>query len=563
MIMKKNIKKITFLLLGAISLSGLCACSEFLEKDVLGASTTENFYNTTYELQEGLNAVYDILQSNQFTNSAWIFGEACGDDVVGTDENGSSQIAELVNFRFDTSNDYILRRYQILYRGINRANQVIANINRVRFSSDDTKNYTNVRAILGQAKFLRAYFYFELVRTFGGVPIRPEREDIDNLTIPRSSREEVYAYIEKDLREASCMLDAKYTDVSSGKVGCGACVALLMKVLMYEATPGHLSDKWQEIASLGDYFIGGKTLTYSDVLHLDNYTETWDEVMRRLWFKPQEKLLPGEVYTTENTALPALANIYSLVAKSAYDGSVLHYRDLYNQIGEFCARSVFEIVFKESANGKSDDDNEGMGIMNDLFWNRLFASKSLEDALSSDPRYKVVTLHHAEATFDNERLEVPGQRTGCMKWYTPKTERPQSDNDNAKNRRVIIYSDVVLMYAEALNEVGRREESLVQLNRVKEVANAITNVSALYSAGTYLEMRNQIWTERRLELCHLWDRYFDLVRQGRAAQVLHSFASETIWGRGKEYIQGIHEVFPIPQNEVDVTNGVVAQNPGY
>ena len=539
------------------------SCSDFLEKEVQGASTPDSFYKTKYELQEGLNAVYDILQSNQFTNCAWIFGEACGDDVVGTDENGTSQIAELVNFRFDTSNDWLLRRYQIMYRGINRANQLISHINSVKFSSDDASNYTTVRAILGQAKFLRAYFYFELVRTFGGVPIRPETEDINQLTIPRSSKEEVYAYIEKDLREAACMLDAKYTDASSGKVGCGACVALLMKVLMYEATPGEHSDKWEEMALLGDYFITGRTLTYRDILHLDQYDETWDQLMRRLWFKPREKLLSGEVYTTEDTALPALANIYSLVSKSSYDGSTLHYRDLYYQAGEFCSRSVFEIVFKESATGKSDDDNEGMGIMNDLFWNRLWASTSFRNAVANDPRRDVIILLHASATFDNERLEVPATRYGCMKWYTPKNERPLDENDNAKNRRVIIYSDVVLMYAEALNEVGRREEALTQLNRVKAVANEITNVSTLYTAGTYLEMRSQIWTERRIELCHLWDRYFDIVRQGRAATILHNLASEQVWGRGKNYIEGIHELFPIPQTEVDVTNGVVEQNPGY
>lgn len=564
--MDKNMKilrKVSATGLSVLLLSVATSCSGYLDVDVKGSSTSEEFYTTIYQLQEGLNAVYDVLQSDQFTNSEWIFGEACGDDVVGTDENSTSQIAELVNFRFDTSNEYILKRYQINYRGIYRANQLIANIGKVRFSSDDTDNYTTVRAILGQAKFLRALFYFNLVKTFGGVSIRPEQETIDNLTIPRSSREEVYAYIEKDLREAACMLEAKYTGASSGKVGAGACVAMLMKVLMYQATPGVESDKWKEMALLGDYFIGGRSMTYRDILHLENYDETWDEMARRLWFKPQEKLLPGENYTTADNALPSLANQYSLEAKSTYDGTTLHYRDLYNQIGEFCARSVFEIVFKESADGTSGDTNEGTGIMNDLFWNRLFSSTSFTEAVQNDPRRDVIILLHASSTFDNERLEVPAGRRGCMKWYTPKTERPKDASDNAKNRRVIIYSDVVLMYAEALNETGRREESLTQLNSVKTIANKITNVSTLYKAGTYLEMREQIWTERRIELCHLWDRFFDIVRQGRAATILHKLSTEQVWGRGKNFVEGINEIFPIPQSEVDITNGVVEQNPGY
>jgi hypothetical protein len=132
-------------------------------------------------------------------------------------------------------------------------------------AAEDINNYVTVRYILGQAKFLRALFYFNLVKTYGGVPIRPEEENVNNLSVPRSSREEVYAYIEKDLREAAIMLPSKFTDANAGKAGCGACIALLMKVLGYEATPGVSSDKWEEIVKLGQYFIEGSTLTYKDI----------------------------------------------------------------------------------------------------------------------------------------------------------------------------------------------------------------------------------------------------------------------------------------------------------
>ena len=118
--------------------------------------------------------------------------------MLGNDEYSSNQIAELVNFRFNTSNTWILNRYTVNYRGISRANQVIANVHKVKLASNDYGNYTTVREILGQAKFLRAMFYFNLVKTYGGVPIRPEVEDINNLVIPRNTKEEVYAYIEKD-----------------------------------------------------------------------------------------------------------------------------------------------------------------------------------------------------------------------------------------------------------------------------------------------------------------------------------------------------------------------------
>lgn len=541
----------------------LMSCEDFLDKEPQGNSTNENYYRTTYQLQEALNAAYDVLQSNNYNNCEWIFGEACADDIIGNDESTTNQISQLVNFTFTTSNNWIRDRYRINYEGINRANQVIANAYRVELASDDINNYVTVREILGQAKFLRALYYFNLVKTYGGVPIRPEIEDINNLSIPRSSKEEVYAYIEKDLREAAIMLRSKFTDKNAGKAGCGASVALLMKVLAYQAKPGVPSEKWDEVVKLGKYFIEGESLSMSEILHFGKYTESWDELRGRLWFKPKEILAETDPYEDANTKLPALANEYSLESKSSYDGSLLHYRELYYQRGEFCTRSVFEVVFKESANGMEDDLNEGTGIFQDIFITRMFASSSFLSEISGDPRKDDVVLAHAAVSFDGERIEVPPGKTGCMKWYTPKVERPANENDNAKNRRVIIYSEVVLWYAEALNESGDRVKSLQQLNSIKTIANKINSTSTLYKAGTYVEMRDQIWKERRIELCHLWDRFFDLVRQGRAAQVMHAFATETTYNRGIHFVEEINEIFPIPQNEVDITNGLVTQNPGY
>lgn len=557
--MKFNIK---YFIISLFFVVPFISCDDFLNTELQGEYDGNEFYNTTYQLQVGLDAVYDILQSNNYNNCEWIFGEACGDDVIGNDESTTNQISEIVNFQFNTSNTWIRDRYTINYKGINRANQVIHGAQRVKLSTQEIDEYKTVREILGQAKFLRALFYFNLVKTFGGVPIRPENEDVENLTIPRSSKEEVYEYIEKDLREAAIMLRSKFVAKEAGKAGSGACIALLMKVLAYQATPGVESDKWNEIIKLGSYFVEGKNLTMGEVLHFEKYTESWDDLRKRLWFKDKNILAENDPYETPETLLPSLANEYSLESKDSY-GNTLNYADLYYQKGEFCTRSIFEVVFKESANGLLDDKNEGTEIFNDIFFKRMFASRSFKDEISGDPRKGVFVQEHGEVTFDGVRIEVPPGKTACMKWYTPTAETPSNVNDNGKNRRVLIFSEVVLFYAEALNEMGQREKALEQLNSIKMVANKITNVSTLYKAGTYIEMRDQIWKERRIELCHMWDRFFDIVRQGRAAQVLHAFASETSHNRGKNFIEGVNEIFPIPQNEVDITNGVVSQNPGY
>ena len=143
--MKKRILKWSLLLIFPLLISG---CSDFLTEEPLAASSKENYYRTPYQLQEALNSVYDMLQSNLYNNSEWIFGEACADDVIGNDESTANQIAELVNFRFNTSNNWILNRYTVNYRGINRANQLIANVNKVKLASNDYGNYTTVREIL-------------------------------------------------------------------------------------------------------------------------------------------------------------------------------------------------------------------------------------------------------------------------------------------------------------------------------------------------------------------------------------------------------------------------------
>ena len=100
--MNKTVFKITIFSLAVCFLTG---CEDFLNKDVLGYSTDENFYDTQYKLESALNATYDVLQMEVYNQCDWRFGEACGDDVKGTDEDLTTQMGQLVNFRFNTSNE--------------------------------------------------------------------------------------------------------------------------------------------------------------------------------------------------------------------------------------------------------------------------------------------------------------------------------------------------------------------------------------------------------------------------------------------------------------------------
>lgn len=546
----------------------VCGCSDFLEKDIDGYATDKNYYDTQYKMQTSLNAAYDILQSDSYNDQEWRFGEACGDDVLGVDEGLSSHMGQLVNFRFNTSNSWILQRWDINYKGIHRANQVIYNIDRVHISTNEYTAYQGIRWILGQAKFLRALYYFNLVKTFGGVPIRPEDESVKKLVIPRSTVEECYAYIEKDLREAAMILPTVYPSAETGKATKGAAVALLMKVLMYQAKPGVPSDKWKEMKRLGDYFINGEPMTYGEILNYDG-TEEWETLRKRLWFKPKELNTSSDPYETPDTQLDALNNVYSLDYTDYY-GAPLHNGDKWAYVyqwygdGEFCRGSVFEVVFKESADGTDGDTNEGAGIeFFDAGSVKMYAtSEILANLFGTDIR-KDFLIHHQGNTPDGEIWQGGEGRYVSLKWYTPKKDKPQYAGDNGRNRRMIRFVEVVLMYAEALNECGDRENALTQLNKCKTQVNTINNSSKQYVAGGYGYLRDQIWLERRMELAYEWDRFFDIVRQGRAAEVLHTFGRSRPNSRGLSFEKGKNELFPIPQTEIDVSNGVVEQNPGY
>ena len=558
-----------FFSLSLIFAFALTGCDDFLDKELKGYATDDTFYKTENEMDWALRATYDILQSDAYNDQEWRFGEATADNVIGGDEGLTSEMGQLVQFRFNTSNTWILSRWQVLYRGVHRANQVIANMNKVQMSTTNYNAYLNVRHIYGQAKFLRAFFYFNLVKTFGGVPIRPETETVENIVIPRNTLEECYAYIEKDLREAAIMLPNTYNGDNIGKATKGAAVALLMKVLMYQAKPGVPSEKWQQLKEIGDYFVGGKQMTYGEMVQFAGNSDEWEALRKQLWFKPVEQAVEGDPYENYNTPLDPLSSQYSLEYKD-YWGSALHNGDRYSYIyqwykdGEFCRGSVFEIVFKESADGTGGDTNEGLGIY--LFnSNQMWATSDLlKQIFDGDIRSeKEFIIHHQQNTPDGLIWQNIEGHYVTLKWYIPQKDYPKYDGDNQCNRRVIRYVDVVLMYAEALNECGDREGALTQLNKCKAQVNTINGSTQLYVAGSYGKMRDQIWQERRMELAFEWDRFFDLVRQGRAAEVLHTFGRSRPNSRGVFFRKGVNEVFPIPQNEIDISNGIVEQNPGY
>jgi hypothetical protein len=152
---------------------------------------------------------------------------------------------------------------------------------------------------------------------------------------------------------------------------------------------------------------------------------------------------------------------------------------------------------------------------------------------------------------DNPNIE--NERFNQKAWVP---EHPGGNGNGPGNIRILRYADVLLIAAEALNENGKPQEALTYLNRVRARArgnnpNLLPDVTTTEQAA----LRQRIWRERRVELAMEQQRWFDLQRQGRAGQVMRSL--------GKNFVDDKHELFPIPQTEIDLSGGLMLQNPNY
>lgn len=191
-------------------------------------------------------------------------------------------------------------------------------------------------------------------------------------------------------------------------------------------------------------------------------------------------------YEAPTYQMPNLSNVYSLKYNDYY-GNALHNGDKWSYCfqfysdGEFCKSSVFEVVFKESADGTNGDANEGYGLeFFDTGQTKMYTLDELLDNIfaTGDARREYF-IHHQTTTFDGENWQGGEGRVVSLKWYTPKKDKPKYGGDNGKNRRVMRFPEVVLTYAEALNEMGDREKSLQMLNMCKAQVNTINASTVL------------------------------------------------------------------------------------
>ncbi len=473
---------------------GAAACTDFLEKEPLGLITEDAYFKTPEHAVEAVNAVYNMLRRWEVHVFSYIgMTDIISDDAdKGSTPTDASFLLELDNFSFNSTNIAPLGVWQGYYRGIHRANVAIERIPQIEMDAALRDR------LVGEAKFLRGYFYFNLVRWFGDVPLITKPLPPDEFKQPRTSKEQVYAQIIKDFEEAAAVLPATYPPADLGRVTRGSANGMLAKVYL----------------TLGDF------------------------------------------QRTEQYALAVInSGTYALFP---------NYERLFQQEGQMSSESVFEVVTtadQQGLGGSQFNEVQGVRGVPNLGWGFNRPSDDLIRAYEpGDPRREATILYVGEVLPDGSAIvednpETINERYNQKAWVP---RRPDGRNGaGGGNIRILRYADVLLMAAEALNENGKTQEALTYLNQVRTRARGTRPASVLpnVTVTDRVQLRQRIWQERRVELAMEQQRWFDLLRQGRAGAVMKAL--------GKNFQEGKHELFPIPQNEVDLSGGLILQDPNY
>lgn len=547
------------------------SCEDFLTEEVRGQQNLDTYFTTADECESYITGCYQDITCGGWwnINTVWLLSEMCSDDAwMGNTTQSQSDYISLAHYQGNgASNGPISNFWQYRYKGILRCNVAIDRIGNAGLEDKELQN-----RLVAEARFLRGYFYFELARNFGGVPLITEfkmPEEIQGIT--RASLEDTYKFIEEDLKAAAEVLPkrSEYADADMGRATSGAALGLLGKVYLYQ-------EKWTEAR---------------DVL---------------------QKLIPESGYTGED----AQTTEYDLLPD---------FGDVWNKNYDNSVESLFEVQYEYHptlALGGSLSTVTGArscGAALGDGWAWCQPSANLEAAYSEDDVRREWTIIKTGCTEikgetaenfekilkDNqdianykdyvERYNLPenclvidpsGHKSARIirKYYLPLNDRPEVYNTDKSplNHRILRYADVLLMYAEACNELGDDTHAQVALNRVRNRAG----LASVTVTGN--DLRHAIRNERRLELAFEQNRLYDIRRwkddNGKPviANLMGENGSFVKWNtdpatrdamewdnqgeasdKGKSFREDRDLLFPIPLYEVTMSNGSIEQNPNW
>lgn len=490
----KSIKYISFLLL----LLSLVSCKKYLDKAPLDTINSSNFFQTSDDAINAINAAYQPLQRPKLYNMRmWTSDIYAGNSVVGA--GGGTDGIETVqeaNFTTDPSNSGVLDLYRGPYPGILYCNLVIQNVPGINMDT------TLRNRIVGEAKFLRANYYFILARFFGDVPLilKPQTPS-DNLYPSRTPKAQVYQQIVQDLKDAINLLPRResYSGADIGRASKGAAIGTLAKVYLTLGDYTNTAALCQQVTALG-YTLNA------------NYADNFD---------------------------PAKKNSGESLFEVQYSGLTTY--GFFDDLNQASWTSTF------------------MGPRNTTFvggaygWNQP-TQEFINSYESGDVRKDLTVLYQGCPDFAGNVYLSSYSTTGysVRKFLVPTSVSPQY-NTSAEDFPVLRYADILLMEAEALNELGQTSQASAPLNLVRARAG-LPNINTGLSQSDF---RTAVLHERRIELAFEGQRWFDLIRINNGQYGLNFLQSI-----GKTNVTSKNLLMPIPQAELDA-NPNLKQNPGY
>lgn len=479
------------------------SCKDFLDELPQGNLTQEIFPTNENEVRLATNACYNALRGWFYHSGGYPILDIMSDDAYkgSNPTDQANNLNPFDDFTFTAGQDGLDRWWNALYQGVKYTNVVIEKAPAVSMDEGKKAKY------LAQARFLRGLYYFDLVRTWGGVPLVLDTNP--SLTMARSSAEDVYKTIIQDLMYAidHLPLRGELAPLDFGRATKGAAQALLAKVYLY-----------------------------------------------RKDFVNAEKYALDVIKSNQYALDPSFANTFSIK-------------------GQYNAESVFEmgaVEMEGTENGGSQYANtQGVRGTPNRGWGFNRPSLDLMDNFEKDDPRKEASIVFLNEVIDGIKILGDGSTPDItyanppantvikeIECYNQKVWIPGTSTSEqwGHNRRLIRYADVLLIAAEALNENGKSGEALGHLNAVRARAREGNNAILPDVTQTNKDvLRDLILRERRFELALEGHRFYDLVRTGKAASVLGPLGFKV----------GRHELMPIPQTEIDISQGAIRQNPGW
>ncbi|MEZ3521645.1 MAG: RagB/SusD family nutrient uptake outer membrane protein [Muribaculaceae bacterium] len=531
-------KKFIYTILAAGLTAGLASCNDWLKEESPGNIRFDDFYTEGTVCIQNVNACYTPLawEYNKTYFPEWYIGDVASDDAIKGGQNlaDGGDLYDIDNFKINANNAILLDYYRAKYQGIQRCNLALQEV--AKMDPDDTMSAERKECLLGEAYFLRAFYYFQLVRVFGGVPLVDHV--IDSSTQwrqPRATADAVYEHIIGDLIDAEKRLwnKSEYSAEDLGRATKGAAQVMLCKVYLY-------------MHDYNNAYVWGKTFV-DDQYRGGQYSLCGDF---------------GENFTLA---------------------------------GENGPESVFEIQYMEDP---TSDYGEGFGFTRGTFTSILsrprcsslggnagwgFGHPTFDlynEFESGDPR-RDLTIGVPDES-DREEVEVnylgnPNYNRKICYWENGAFPALSHATRSPMNYRLIRATDGLLLYAEAALESGKDIAGAKwALEEVRARARAMAGDAAVlpefpgylgYSDNSD-DLRKAIRHERRVELALEGHRWFDLVRWGIAAEVMDkdrgSYGkneSDIVRAEMANFIKGRNELFPLPAEELDLNP--MEQNPGY